>query len=76
MEHETVAKVMAAAQGTESPDDLMLTPEVALRVRAPEATLRYWRHRGEGPRSFKVGRRVVYVRAEVERWLAEQAKGA
>ncbi|MDO3245846.1 helix-turn-helix domain-containing protein [Mycobacteroides abscessus subsp. abscessus] len=40
----------------------------------PPATLRYYRHMGTGPASFKLGRRVVYRRSEVERWVAEQEK--
>ncbi len=35
-------------------------------------TLRYLRHKGEGPASFVINGRVLYRRAEVERWLAEQ----
>jgi predicted DNA-binding transcriptional regulator AlpA len=46
--------------------------EVADLTRTPEATLRYWRHKGVGPRSFKVGRRVAYDRADVVAWLDEQ----
>ncbi|MDG5772360.1 helix-turn-helix domain-containing protein [Mycolicibacterium fortuitum] len=38
----------------------------------PEATLRYWRGADLGPASFKVGRRVVYRRQELERWIAER----
>jgi predicted DNA-binding transcriptional regulator AlpA len=38
----------------------------------PEETLRYFRHRGEGPLSFKLGRRVVYDRRDVERWIETQ----
>jgi predicted DNA-binding transcriptional regulator AlpA len=34
------------------------------------ATLRYYRATGEGgPRSGKLGRRVVYRRADVEAWI-------
>ncbi|WP_319457549.1 MULTISPECIES: helix-turn-helix domain-containing protein [unclassified Mycobacterium] len=38
----------------------------------PEATLRYWRHAGHGPASFKMGRRLVYRREELERWISAQ----
>ena len=38
----------------------------------PLSTLRYWRHIGYGPRSFKIGGRVVYKLEDIERWL-EQA---
>lgn len=52
----------------------MTTEEVAASTRTPAATLRYWRWRGIGPRSYKLGRRVVYDRNDVERWIAEQKK--
>jgi len=55
-------------------DDLMTTAEVAAMVRAPEPTVRYWRHLGTGPSGFKVGRRVVYRRADVVAWLEEQRR--
>lgn len=45
---------------------------LAERIDRSEHTVRYWRTRGEGPAGFRIGRRVVYHRAEVERWLAEQ----
>lgn len=35
-------------------------------------TLRYLRHKGEGPASFAINGRVLYRKSEVERWLAEQ----
>ncbi len=60
-------------------DDLLTTTEVALITRAPVSTVRYWRHLGTGPSSFRVGRRVVYRRGDVARWLTErqeaEAKG-
>ena len=49
--------------------DLLTLPEAAALVRAPESTLRYWRQRGDGPPSFRVGRRVLYRRDAVEAWL-------
>jgi predicted DNA-binding transcriptional regulator AlpA len=54
-------------------EDVMLTLyEAAELVRAPVATLRYWRHMGTGPRSFRVGRAVRYWRGDVVAWLHEQ----
>ena len=56
-----------------NPGDEMLTLAEACRfLRIPEGTLRYWRHLGAGPRSFKVGRHVRYRRADLILWLAEQ----
>lgn len=49
--------------------------ELAAKITGlPPATLRYYRHMGTGPASFKIGRRVVYRRSELDRWLAEQEK--
>lgn len=49
----------------------MTTSEVADVTRAPVETVRWWRHVGKGPKSFKVGRRVLYAVEDVEAWLAE-----
>ena len=58
---------------TEAEDQLLTIDEVAEIVRVPVATLRYWRHLGEGPHSFRVGRAVRYWRGEVIAWLREQS---
>ena len=50
-------------------DELMTIKEVAKLLRVPEATLRYWRHLGTGPHSFRVGRSVRYWRNDVRHWL-------
>ena len=50
-------------------DELLSMAEVSAIVRAPVATLRYWRHIGSGPRSIKVGRSVRYWRSDVISWL-------
>ncbi len=57
----------------DNPDDLLTTAEVAQMMRSPVPTLRYWRHLGTDPHSFRLGRRVVYRRADVTAWLLEQA---
>lgn len=54
-------------------DRLHTMPEVAEILRAPIATLRWWRHNGTGPRSFKIGRRVFYLESDVHTWLEHQA---
>jgi predicted DNA-binding transcriptional regulator AlpA len=39
-------------------------------TRLPRATLRFYRHRGQGgPKSFRLGNRVVYKRTDVEAWI-------
>lgn len=49
--------------------DLLTIGEAAAVLRAPVATLRYWRHLGTGPHSFRVGRRVVYRRDDLDAWI-------
>ena len=54
-----------------NPGDEMLTlQEACAFLRVPEGTLRYWRHLGCGPRSFKIGRHVRYWRTDLIVWLA------
>jgi hypothetical protein len=42
----------------DSPDDLLTTAEAAQIMRSPVSTLRYWRHLGTGPHSFRLARRL------------------
>ena len=48
---------------------ILTMPEVAELTRTPIDTLRWWRQRGTGPISFKVGRRVMYDEDDVLAWL-------
>jgi predicted DNA-binding transcriptional regulator AlpA len=50
--------------------------EVETATRVPLDTLRYWRHIGKGPKSFKLGNRVVYKRSDVEAWIEAQYAAA
>jgi hypothetical protein len=59
--------------------DYLTTAEVAERYRTKDATVRYWRMIDYGPRGVKVGRRVLYPIAEIEKFdraLAEQSGAA
>jgi excisionase family DNA binding protein len=51
--------------------ELLTITEAAELLRAPVATLRYWRHRNTGPRSFRLGRRVLY-RDDLHAWIDAQ----
>ena len=53
--------------------ELLTITEAADVLRAPVATLRYWRHLGTGPNSFRLGRRVLYRRADLHIWIDAQA---
>ncbi|QVI29928.1 helix-turn-helix domain-containing protein [Mycolicibacterium neoaurum] len=50
----------------------LTTAQAAAYLGKPEATLRWWRHRDIGPRSYLIGRGVVYDRADLDQWLADQ----
>lgn len=53
-----------------STPEYMTAEEVAELCRTTTETVRYWRHVGKGPRSFKAGRRVLYATEDVRAWLA------
>ena len=53
----------------EPASELLTIAEAAQLLRAPVATLRYWRHLGTGPHSFRLGRRVLYRRDDLHAWI-------
>ena len=53
-------------------EEFMTTREVADLLRTSPDSVRWWRYVNRGPRSFKVGRRVLYARADVEQFIADQ----
>jgi len=50
--------------------------EVAEMLRMPVETIRYWRHIGKGPASFKLGRRVLYAIEDVEAFVDAARKAS
>lgn len=52
--------------------EMLTTSQLSAEYGIPEATLRWWRHADQGPASFKLGRRVVYRRESVEKWITAQ----
>jgi predicted DNA-binding transcriptional regulator AlpA len=52
---------------------LMSITDLSTRLGVPVNTLYGRRHRGEGPRGYRVGRHVRYRRPSVLAWLDEQA---
>jgi excisionase family DNA binding protein len=51
--------------------EYLTTGEVADLLRTSPETVRYWRHVQKGPRSFKIGRRVLYASADVQEFIAK-----
>lgn len=48
---------------------LLTITELSEMLGIPVDTLYGWRHRGEGPQGYRIGRHVRYRRATVEAWL-------
>lgn len=53
-------------------DEMLTTAEVSEATKVPIGTLKAWRQERQGPRSFKLGALVRYLRRDVDAWLAEQ----
>jgi predicted DNA-binding transcriptional regulator AlpA len=54
------------------PAELLQIGQVAQEYGFAEATLYDWRHRGIGPKSVRLGRRVYWRRSSIENWISEQ----
>jgi excisionase family DNA binding protein len=50
-------------------EKLMSISDLSEMLGVPVHTLYRWRHRGEGPVGYRIGRHVKYRRAAVEAWL-------
>ena len=56
--------------------ELMLAPEVDARVPYSRAHLYRLEDQGEFPKRKRIGaNRVAWIRAEIERWLADRMEG-
>jgi prophage regulatory protein len=52
--------------------EYMTSHELQEHTGIPASTWRYWVLTGDGPPSFKLGRRRVWKRATVMKWLAQK----
>lgn len=59
-----------------NPQDLMTTEETAAYLRLQKQTLECWRGRGVGPVFLKLGRRVLYRRETIEKFMAERERSS
>ncbi|MFJ7070137.1 helix-turn-helix domain-containing protein [Streptomyces sp. NPDC101115] len=53
----------------------MTTAELAALLRTTPGAVRIMRHRGIGPRGFRRGRNVLYLRTTVAAWLKAKEAG-
>jgi len=51
---------------------LMTPNEVSDYLAVPVGTLYQWRHRGDGPPAYRVGRHLRYDEADLVEWLRQQ----
>lgn len=56
--------------------EYLTAPELEQFTGTKASTWRYWAMIGEGPASFKLGRRRVWKRSTVLEWLATQEAAA
>jgi DNA-binding transcriptional MerR regulator len=49
--------------------EIIGTEQLAEKLNASVHSVRYWRTIGFGPRSTRIGRHVVYRRADVDAWI-------
>jgi len=63
----------AYARRIEAGDEILYIKEAAAFVRKSVDTMRYFRHIGTGPHSFRHGRHVAYWKTDLILWLAEES---
>jgi excisionase family DNA binding protein len=56
----------------ETRERLLTVQDLAEYLGVPATTLYQWRHRGEGPPGFRVGRYIRYRRNDVEQWIRDR----
>ncbi|MDP8929777.1 MAG: helix-turn-helix domain-containing protein [Actinomycetota bacterium] len=65
---------MADTHNPTAVQDRLLSPaELADYLGIPVQTVYQWRHRGEGPPGYRVGRHVRYRWIDIQGWLDDQA---
>ncbi|MDN5760048.1 MAG: helix-turn-helix domain-containing protein [Tomitella sp.] len=53
----------------------LTTTEAAEYIGIPAATVRYWRHKGEGPASYTLGgKRVFFDKDDLDAWIDAQKR--
>ena len=80
---DAIAETVAEAQRTELEDaarpampEYLGSLDLERLTGVPSSTWRYWSTIGEGPRSFKLGRRRVWKRATILACLDEQERAS
>ena len=53
---------------------LLTLEQAAARLGRSVGTMRYWRQHGEGPPTFKIGRRVMVDESDLSAWIEAQRR--
>ncbi|PSK99293.1 helix-turn-helix protein [Murinocardiopsis flavida] len=61
-----------SSTGARRTPSLWSVTDAAAFLRVPAKTLYEWRYKGDGPPSYRIGRYVRYVPAEVHSWVLNQ----
>ncbi|MFD5319426.1 helix-turn-helix transcriptional regulator [Streptomyces sp. NPDC127098] len=65
---------MNAKDVSASTTAFLTLPKAAEYLGISPNTLYIWRHRRQGPPSFRMGRRVMYRISSLNKWIAEQER--
>lgn len=57
---------------TEPDNQLLTVKELAELLQVPVPTIHNWRYRRQGPKGFRVGRHIRFLKSDVESWLTKQ----
>ena len=69
----TTAKHHSTQEGDMDRPKRLTTQQASEWLGLPEATLRWYRHRGDrGPRSYQLGSRIFYDLGDLEQWERAQ----
>lgn len=74
MPHGPAARGVVGAVVVSATPDYLKTAEVAEIIRKSPSAVRKMRHRGLGPKGTRIGRDVLYDRADVNEWLRRIAE--
>lgn len=71
-----MSELLADHVNAERGSALLQIDDVADLLHVSRSLLAKWRMHGRGPRFMKVGRRILYARVEVSRWLEGQERSS
>lgn len=68
---EEIQDALANTRPVSDTDEYLSQQDVSERYQISVYSLARWRATGEGPRFYRMGRRIRYARSDIEAWLRE-----